>query len=97
MTTYETPQIVASYSIDELIEEAAVCTGYDGHAGLDWPDPVVGTARGAARNGCPRARLKGDRMTTYETPQIVASYSIDELIEEAAVCTDGYGVSTITE
>ena len=27
-------------------------------------------------------------MTTYETPQIVASYSIDELIEEAAVCTD---------
>ena len=36
-------------------------------------------------------------MTTYETPQIVASYSIDELIEEAAVCTDGYTVSTITE
>ena len=26
-------------------------------------------------------------MTTYETPQVVASYSIDELIEEAAVCT----------
>ena len=31
-------------------------------------------------------------MTTYETPQIVASYSIDELIEEAAVCLDGYNV-----
>ncbi len=30
MTTYETPQIVASYSTDELVEEAAVCTGYDG-------------------------------------------------------------------
>ena len=29
MTKYETPQVVASYSIDELIEEAAVCTGYD--------------------------------------------------------------------
>jgi hypothetical protein len=27
--TYETPQIVASYSIEELVEEAAVCTGYD--------------------------------------------------------------------
>ena len=30
MTKYETPQVVASYSIDELVEEAAVCTGYDG-------------------------------------------------------------------
>jgi hypothetical protein len=29
MTSYEKPQIVASYSITELIEEAAVCTGYD--------------------------------------------------------------------
>jgi hypothetical protein len=34
-------------------------------------------------------------MTTYETPQIVASYSIDELIEEAAVCLDGYGITTV--
>ena len=34
-------------------------------------------------------------MTTYETPQIVASYSIDELIEEAAVCLDGYGATTV--
>ena len=30
MTTYETPQIVASYSTDELVEEAAICTVYDG-------------------------------------------------------------------
>ena len=30
-------------------------------------------------------------MTTYETPRSVASYSIDELIEEAAVCVIGYG------
>jgi hypothetical protein len=28
---------------------------------------------------------------TYETPRIVASYSIDELIEEAAVCIAVYG------
>jgi hypothetical protein len=25
---YESPQIVASYSTEELVEEAAVCTGY---------------------------------------------------------------------
>ena len=30
MKSYESPQIVASYSIEELVEEAAVCTGYDG-------------------------------------------------------------------
>jgi hypothetical protein len=29
-------------------------------------------------------------MTKYETPRIVASYSIEELIEEAAICATGY-------
>jgi hypothetical protein len=31
---------------------------------------------------------------TYESPQIVASYSIQELVEEAAVCVIGYGETT---
>ena len=93
MTKYETPQVVASYSIDELIEEAAVCTGYDGTP--TKPRSVVGTARGQPAAAAPRASAKkGDRMTTYETPQIVASYSIDELIEEAAVCTGYDGTTT---
>jgi len=30
--TYESPQIIATYSIEELVEEAAVCTGYDGNS-----------------------------------------------------------------
>ena len=32
-------------------------------------------------------------MTNYEAPQIIVSYSIDELVEEAAVCVIGYGNS----
>lgn len=33
---YETPEILASYSEEELVEEAAVCTGYG--------DPCLDTA-----------------------------------------------------
>jgi len=37
-------------------------------------------------------------MTTYESPQILATYSIEELVEEAAVCTDGYApIQTVTD
>ena len=32
-------------------------------------------------------------MSSYEKPEIVASYSIEELIEEAASCTE-YGKTT---
>jgi hypothetical protein len=30
-------------------------------------------------------------METYESPEVLVSYSIEELTEEAAVCTGGYG------
>ena len=44
MTTCETPQI-ASSSIHELIEEAAVCTGYDGIVTITVK--LAGTAGGS--------------------------------------------------
>lgn len=27
---YESPAVLASFSVDEIVEEAAVCTGYGG-------------------------------------------------------------------
>jgi hypothetical protein len=29
-------------------------------------------------------------METYESPEVLVSYSIEELAQEAAVCTGGY-------
>ena len=88
--TYETPQIVASYSTEELVEEERVCTGYTGSR------PSAPAAR-SSRSPCGRrpaatARQKGEQMNSYETPQIVATYSTEELVEEAAVCT-GYVIT----
>jgi hypothetical protein len=34
---------------------------------------------------------------TYEKPEVLATYSVDELAEEAALCIDGYdGGVTVT-
>ena len=35
METYETPEILASFEVEEIVDEAAVCTG--GYGGNDWP------------------------------------------------------------
>jgi hypothetical protein len=33
---------------------------------------------------------------TYERPEVLATYSVDELAEEAAVCVEGYDGKIIT-
>lgn len=33
-------------------------------------------------------------MDTYVKPEVLASYSVEELVEEAAECTNGYGATT---
>lgn len=35
---YESPTVLATFSIDEIIEEAAVCTGYGGEQPEVWAD-----------------------------------------------------------
>lgn len=33
MLTYERPEVLATYTVEELVEEAAVCVSYDGDGG----------------------------------------------------------------
>ena len=34
-------------------------------------------------------------MDTYVKPEVLASYSVEELVEEAAECTDSYGKTVV--
>jgi hypothetical protein len=38
----------------------------------------------------PPRRSKGGVHVTYERPEVLATYSLAELVEEAAVCLNGY-------
>jgi hypothetical protein len=49
---YERPQVLATYTIDELMDEAAVCMAYGGGGGNTSNGPSIGT-KNSARNPNP--------------------------------------------
>lgn len=45
MKQYERPEILVTYTVEELVQEAAVCVVYDptGNPGPANPTPIIGT------------------------------------------------------